>query len=301
MDEIFDGDHVVGLGFVTPARGVVILPVTNFGLRDRALGTIALNSSVGVPRKLERMRRNPRVALAFHTRRHSLAAGQQYVLVQGRARLTDPVPDYPGTALERWERFESWADLSPLWKRWQRVYALRVEIVIAVERITTWPDLRCLGRPIVHGAPAPEGPVPSQSPPAKGTGPRVGIRVARRLPDVLLGWADAGGFPAITPVELGPSSARGIEVRSAAGLLPLGRRRAGLTAHSFARQVVGQHQHKFTGWLEAESPERGHWAPHTRSSYWLPPSRLLYRTATGLFTRRGLGAARAAGLLERDA
>src|SRR4051812_27056953 len=71
LDDLVSGDHVIALAYVTPASGVVITPVTNFALRDREAGRISVNSSVGAWRKLQRMRRNPRVALAWHTREHS--------------------------------------------------------------------------------------------------------------------------------------------------------------------------------------------------------------------------------------
>ena len=66
------GDHAVMLAYATPARGTVLLPVTNFAVRDREAGTsTAVNSSVGMWKKLERIRRDPHVALAFHTREHA--------------------------------------------------------------------------------------------------------------------------------------------------------------------------------------------------------------------------------------
>jgi hypothetical protein len=56
VDEILGSDHVVMLAYVTPARGVVLLPVTNFAVRDREAGILtAVNSSVGAWRKLERI------------------------------------------------------------------------------------------------------------------------------------------------------------------------------------------------------------------------------------------------------
>src|SRR5437867_11228231 len=84
VDDIFGGDCVVTLGYVTPASGVVLTPLTNFGLRARSAGTLTvLNSSVGVWKKLERIRRNPRVAVACHTRKRGTSAGRDYVSVVG--------------------------------------------------------------------------------------------------------------------------------------------------------------------------------------------------------------------------
>ena len=70
VDEIITGDAAVGFASVTPARGVVIMPMAPLGLRDRNAGTVTLTSSLGLPKKLERIRRNPSVALAYHAREH---------------------------------------------------------------------------------------------------------------------------------------------------------------------------------------------------------------------------------------
>ena len=301
VDEILDGDHVVMLAYVTPANGVVLTPVTNFGVRDRAAGTVTVNSSVGAWKKLDRMRRNPHVALAFHTRRHATHGRHEYVLVQGRAKLSEPIPDYPSSILEHWERFERWRDLSPLWKRWLRVYALRVGIEVAVDQIVVWPELDARGTPTVIGAPLASEPAPEQPAPAKGSGPRVnhkrGAKRAARLPDVLLGWLGADGLPLVVPVTVAGSEERGIVLEPPPGLVPPGGRRAGLTAHRFSRNVVGQHQRIHTGWLRARPPERQvAYAPHTQAAYRFPPSTLLYHTLTGLFTRLRVRQAKRSGL-----
>ncbi len=288
------------LAYVTPASGVVLLPMNNFGVRDREAGTVTINSSVGAWRKLERMRRNPHVALAFHTRDHARHARPDYVLVQGKATLSPPIPDYPTSILENWERFEPWRDLNPLWKRWLRVYALRVGIEVAAERVVIWPDLACSGSPQVHGAPLPSEPPKPQRPPARGTGPRLDhVRAAKRaarLPKVLLGWVGGDGFPMVVPVELAGAEERGITLDAAEELIPPGGRRAGLTAHWFSRNVIGQNQRKHTGWLEAEpGARRVIYAPHTQANYWFPTSRIMYRLAAGGGTRWWLRRARRAG------
>jgi hypothetical protein len=302
VEEILDGDHVVGLAYATPAKGVVILPLTNFGVRDRATGTITVNSSVGVPKKLERIRQNPHVALAFHTRMHASHERPEYVLAQGRATLSEPLADYPASMLERWERFEPWADVSPAWKWWQRIYATRVGIEIAVERVIVWPDLSCHGEPQVHGVPLPGADPVSQRAPKNGTEPRLNHRRAAkratRLPHTLLGWVGADDLPFVVPVSPAAIEPGGIVLDTSEGLLPAGNRRAGLTAHSFGRHVVGQHQRKHTGWLESDpARSRTVYSPHTESSYRLPPSKLVYRLVTGGATRLGAPAARRAGLL----
>src|SRR5665213_69928 len=231
VDEILDGDHAVILAYVTPASGVVLAPVSNFGLHDRANGIVTLNSSVGAWKKLDRIRRNPHVAVAFHTRAHASTERPEYVLVQGRASLQAPVLDYPSSVLEHWERLEPWRDLGPLWRRWLRIYALRVEIRIAIERVIVWPDLACQGTPEIEGDPLPTQAPVSQKPPAKGTSPRVDptrlARRATRLPDVLLGWTGADGFPLAVPVGVGAADADRVQLAAPAGTAPPGARRAG--------------------------------------------------------------------------
>jgi hypothetical protein len=310
VDDIFGGDCVVTLGYVTPARGVVLTPLTNFAVRDRSAGTLrALNSSVGVWKKLERIRRSPRVAVAFHTRKRGTSRRREYVLVQGNAFLSEPVPEYPRRRADVWERVESWQDLHPLWKAWLRVWAFRLDIEIAVERILVWPDLDCTGTPEVYGAPLPSTPPVPQRPPAGGTRPRINVtraaRRAARLPDVLLGWVGADGFPVIVPVRISKTETRGIVLGAPDGVVPEGGRRAGLTAHWFDRAFTGGKPTGWgmsirvhTGWLEATPAERRVlYAPHTKAGYSFPPSTLLYRIAAGLGTRWGFRGARRAGLL----
>ena len=300
VDEILDGDHVVMLAYATPANGVVLLPVSNFAVRDRAAGTVtSVNSSVGVWKKLDRIRSNPKVALAYHTREHAAHDRPEYVLVQGRAVLSDPVPDYPSTILENWERFEPWRDQGRLWRWWRRIYALRVAVEVHVERIVVWPDLACSGTAEVHGAPLPADPPPPQRPPKNGTGPRLdhvkAARNAQRLPTVQLGWVGADGFPIVAPVEVAGTRPDGILLGGSHA--PAGGRRAGLTAHAFSRHVIGQDQRKHTGWLHDDRDELVY-APHTESSYRFPASWPLYRFVSGAGTRWGVRGARRAGFRE---
>jgi hypothetical protein len=303
-DEILGGDQVVLFAHVTPASGVVLTPLTNTGLRDRESGTATpVSSSVGMWKKLDRIRRNRRVAIAYHTREHGFSDQPEYVLVQGEAALS-PLEDrrWVERHLDAWERFSGPRDVGPLGERWLSVYHWRVGIEIAVTRVMIWPDLDCSGAPEVHGAPLPPEPPQPQRPPARGTGPRIdharAARRASRLPNVLLGWVGADGFPLVVPVEVTGTDERGIALEAPEGLVPPGGRRAGLTAHSFARYTFGQNQRKHTGWLEAE-PGRGEvvYAPHTEAGYWLPTSRLLYRIGSGFVTRRGYREARRAGFL----
>jgi hypothetical protein len=158
--------------------------------------------------------------------------------MQGDATLSEPVADYPSSILAQWERFESWSNIGPLWKRWLRVFALRVEIEVAVSRVTVWPDLLCRDPAKVHGAPPSEAPE-LQSTPRGGREPRIDqVRAARsaaRLPHLLLGWVGGDGLPVVVPVEVAGTNAEGLLLNVPEGLVPPGGRRAGLTAHWFAR------------------------------------------------------------------
>ena len=299
-DEILAGDQAVAGAYVTPAGGVVLLPLTNTGLRDREAGRLVpFTSSIGMWRKLARIQRNPRVAVAYHTRTHGFSERPEYVLVQGRASLT-PLADrgWIERHRESWERFSGSRDVG-LWEPFLRVYHWRIAVELDVERLVVWPDLSCHGEPDVHGAPPPDDPGPQRAP-RNGTGPRVNHRRAAtraaRLPYVLLGWVSGDGFPVIVPVRVEGSEPRGIVLAPPAGAVPPGGRRAGLLAHSFARFTFGQNQLGHTGWLEVEG-DRVVYAPHTKSGYHLPGSRFLFRAGAGFVTRRGLRKARRAGFV----
>ena len=305
VEEVFEGDEAVALAYVTPAKGVVLAPVTNFAIHDRDARTMVVNSSIGAWKKLERMRRNPRVAVAFHTRAHSRTDRREYVLVQGIASFPWP-PDHDSwmePIRANWDaRGPIPRDVGPLWEWWMSVYHWRVNVTIALERVLVWPDLACRGASEVQGAPLPAEPPPAQRPPMNGTGPRVSHRRAawhaRRLPDVLLGWVGADGFPVVVPVEGAAAVREGIELALPGGVgAPPGGRRAGLTSHWFAKGVVGQEQHIHTGWLEVDTAGRALYAPHTNASYLLPPSKTLYKLATGGATRLALRRGRRAGVL----
>jgi hypothetical protein len=296
----------VALAYRTPARGVVLTPLTNFAIRDRAAGTVMLNSSVGMWHKLARLREDPHVAVAFHTREHSLSERREYVLVQGRASLSDL--DQPDAWLESigegWERFGGQPrDVGRLWARWLRAYHWRVNIEIAVARVIAWPDLACEGAPMVYGASLPADQSRPQPPPTGGVTPRVDhARAARRaasLPSVLIGWVGADEFPVVVPVTIAGTGELGIALQAPPRLLASGGRRAGLLAHRFSRHVVGQRQRKHTGWLDVGTGAGAEilYAPHTAHHYTLPASRLAYNLGAGFVSRRGLREARRAGFV----
>jgi hypothetical protein len=92
-DEVIGGDLRAALASVTPAAGAVATAVAPIGLRDREAGTVGFTTSLGFGRKLDRIKENPRVALAYHAREHGFATEPRFVLVQGTATYeADPIP-----------------------------------------------------------------------------------------------------------------------------------------------------------------------------------------------------------------
>src|SRR5918912_1103063 len=246
VDKVIDGDLTAALAYVTPAGGTVVTAVAPIGLRDRVAGTIGFTTSLGFGRKLERIKRNPRIALAFHAREHGHASQPLYVLVQARVtEVTSPDPEFIATAIApRAARYLGPARRGRLfWDRWLREYYLdRVLVTGAVVRVAAWPDLACRGSPAVFGEPLPQSPM-AQRPPTGGTAPRVDVaRAAARLArqaHTLLGFVQADGFPAVLPVTVAGAGPQGIALEAAGGLLPPGGRRAGLLGHSYRPQLIG--------------------------------------------------------------
>jgi hypothetical protein len=298
-DSIIGGDLTAALAYVTPAGGTVVTPVAPIGLRDRAAGTVGFTTSLGFGRKLDRIKQNPRVALAYHAREHGFASERDFVLVQGTASY-DSNPDV--RVLEERiqpasERFLGRPRLGPFWRRWlSAYYEDRVLVTVDVERVLSWSDPSCAGAAHVSGTAqtstgAAGAELASQTPPRNGTAPRVDAvrerkRVAR-LPHVLVGYTDAEGFPLVAPVSVGQASDSGIALT---GPLPAGERRAGLLAHRYEAQLIGLETRQHTGWLSD-----GNYAPHTAGGFRAPANKTALLLANGYIARRGLKQARAAG------
>jgi hypothetical protein len=292
-DAIIAGDLTAGLAYVTPAGGAVVTPVAPIGLRDREAATVTFTTSLGFGRKLERIRSDPRVALAYHAREHGFANEPRFVLVQGQASA-DTEPDkevLDQHVMPASTRFMGPPKKGLFWDRWlDAYYADRVLVTVRVQRVVSWPDLACEGQPSVIGEALPEGEPPSQQPPAKGVGPRVDCeRAARRLralPHVLLGYAGADGYPMVVAASVGASSSQGIMLD---GPIPAGGRRAGLMAHRYEPKLIGLETRQHTGWLQD-----GSYAPHTESGFRAPANKTLLLLANGFLAKRGLKKARAA-------
>src|SRR5436309_5497295 len=135
VDEILASDLAAGLAYLTPARGVVITPMAPLGLRDRAAGTITLTTSQAMWRKLDRIRRNSGVAVAYHAREHGLTTRPGFVLVQGRASFSS-TPDraWLESITPEWDRFLEPRLSGPVGRLLNVYYWQRVAIPITVER-----------------------------------------------------------------------------------------------------------------------------------------------------------------------
>jgi hypothetical protein len=298
VDEIIGGDAAAGFVYLTPAKGAVISPMAPLGQRDREAGTVTVSTSQGLWKKLERVRANPSVAVAFHAREHGFTDRPEFVLVQGKASFPiEPDQEWLDAIKPAWERFLGTMSTGLTGRFLDVYYNHRVPITIDVQRIVVWPDETCSGEPVVHGEPLP-APAPPQSPPKNGTGPRVDAAKLRahveRLPHSLLAWEGGDGLPLAVSVGARASSAAGVELDVPA-IVPPGGRRAGLTTHAFERHMVGQEQRIYTGWLEAGD---GHatYAPHTKTGYRLPVSKALMTVGAGAGTRSGIRKARERGL-----
>jgi hypothetical protein len=303
VDEVLAADVVVALAYRTPAGGVVVTGVSPIGIRDRAAGTVGFTTSLGFGRKLERIRRYPQVALAYHAREHSTSSRPDYVLVQGTVSSVE-LPDEAylwGGLRERAERYLGPPRRGLFWDRWLRVYYRdRVLVTIAVERIVRWRSLECRGEPEVIGSPLPDGGV-KQAEPKKGIGPRVDSRRAMRrlqaVPHRLLGFVRADGLPFVIPVSVAAAGGRGLALRTACPVLPAGGFRAGLFGHKFYKEVAGLTSRQYTGWLSVEGTDgtAGVYAPHTERSLVIPHSKTLALLLNGMVATISYRAAQKAG------
>jgi hypothetical protein len=302
VDEILASDLAAGLAYLTPARGVVITPMAPLALRDRQAGTVTLTTSQALWRKLDRVRRNSGVAVAYHAREHGLTSRSGFVLVQGRASFPI-VPDreWLESITPEWERFLGPRATGLAGRLLEVYYWQRVPITIQVERIVSYPDDAAVGKPQVLGAPAGDAPAP-QSPPRGGTAPRIDVgRVAahaQRLPHTLLGWCGSDEMPEVVPVAAAEARDSAVMLSVPAGSVPAGARRAGLTSHQFQPRMIGQEQRVHTGWLESDGSDHVAYSPHTKAGYRLPASKLAFTLGSGSIALR-MKKARQMGLAEK--
>ena len=299
VDEILASDLAAGFAYLTPAKGVVITPMAPLALRDRQAGTVTLTTSQALWKKLDRIRRNPGVAVAYHAREHGLTDRSGFVLVQGRASFPiTPDRDWLESITPEWERFLGPRSAGLTGRMLEVYYWHRVPITIQVERIVAYPDDATASEPQVLGKP-PAEPAPPQKPPGAGTGPRVDATKvaahAQRLPYTLLGWSGLDDMPEVLPAAAVEGGDSGVKLSVPAGSVPGGGRRAGLTSHRFHPRMIGQEQRVHTGWLESDGSDRVEYAPHTKAGYRLPTSKLAFIMGSASIAFR-MKKAREAGL-----
>lgn len=310
---VLSGDLGVILAQVTPLKGVVLAPVNNFGW-DADARIMTFTSDFAAFKKLRRLEQNPQVTVVFHAREHGTGSGTEFVLVQGTAEFSWTADRQRLAAL-----FDDWhervnrgarrditlgpADLGGgFWNWWLAPFFWHRAIVsVHARRIISFPDSECLGTPTVIGPPWPVTPAGSQKPPANGVAPRVPVAQAAdafdALPHRLLGWVGSDGYPIVVPAEAVSADEHGMTLTVPPGLAPVGQRRAGLTGHWFSEGAMGQRQIVMTGWLTHSGHDGSlRYAPHTKLSYRIPPSRTLWRVFGGAIVRAGLWRARRAGV-----
>jgi hypothetical protein len=130
-DGVFRGDLTVAAAYVTPAGGAVAVGVAPCGLADRAAGTVGFTTSLGFGKKLERIVRDPHVALAYHARDHGFSARPAFVLAQGMASVDlEASPARLEAFTPQAVRFLGGMKQGPVWDRLLReYYAERVLLV----------------------------------------------------------------------------------------------------------------------------------------------------------------------------
>jgi hypothetical protein len=269
------------------------------GLRDREAGTVTVTTSQAMWKKLDRIRRNSGVAIAYHAREHGLTDRPGFLLVQGRASFpSTPDHSWLESITPQWERFLGPRSTGTAGRMLEVYYWQRVPITIQVERIVAYPDNAAAGEPQILGKPR-AVPGSPQQPPRGGAASRLDATKvaahARRLPHTLLGWCGSDDMPEVVPAAAVTAADSGVQLSVPAGSVPAGGRRAGLTSHQFQPRMIGQEQRVHTGWLESDGSDRVAYAPHTKAGYRLPRSKLAFTLASGSIAFR-MSKAREAGV-----
>lgn len=229
VDDILTGDLTAAVSYLTPAGGAVVIGVAPCGLRCRDQGTIGFTTSLGFPRKLERIARDPRVALAYHAREHGFAAAPHFILAQGTATAdVSPTPERINAFLHQTQPYLGPIKQGPMWNSLMReYYYARVFLDVHVTRMSILTGDN--STPTVAGEQWPGVPAP-QPAPKNGTAPRVDMtataRRVARLPHRLLAYRGHDGFPVILPIHLTGHDKSGLRLAPAHTALPPGARRA---------------------------------------------------------------------------
>jgi hypothetical protein len=113
------------------------------------------------------------------------------------------------------------------WDRWLReYYAVRVPVLVHVDRILTWPDLRCQRGPEILGAPVLLEPPAPQDPPQAwdraAPGQHQAARRCHAKRHQLLAYRGADGYPVTVPAQVKEGGPGGIRLTAVPGLLAAG-------------------------------------------------------------------------------
>lgn len=301
VDDILTGDLTAAVSYLTPAGGAVVIGVAPCGLRSRDQGTIGFTTSLGFPRKLERIARDPRVALAYHAREHGFAAAPHFILAQGTATAdVSPTPERLNAFLHQTQPYLGPIKQGPMWNRLLReYYYARVFLDVHVTRMSILTGDNSTAT--VAGEQWPGVPAP-QPAPKNGTAPRVDMtataRRVDRLPHRLLAYRGHDGFPVILPIHLTGHDKSGLRLAPAHTALPPGARRAGLLAHAYQPHLIGLATRTLTGWLDVADDGTAVYAPHTTTGFTAPPHKTLLLIGNGLLAKYGTRRARQRDLHE---
>ncbi len=302
VQRMISGDLVTVFAYPTRAGGAIAIPVSPNGQGDREAGRIGMTTSLAFPSKLRQLLRDPRAAMAFHTREHGFATDPGFVLAQGEAIVNlTPDPQRLAAFYPEMERFLGPTPTGRFWDWLLKEYLeQRIFIDIPLRRILAWEDDLATGTPALYGEALPEAPA-SQEPPAKGTAPRIAVpklyEQMHKLPHQLLAFLGADGFPVIVPVRVAGHDERGLLLDASTGRLPEGGRRASIAAHAFGPHASSLVNRSGTGWLEV-SGETAIWSPHTSSGFTVPPVKVVQNLANGMMAKQRMRKNRKTGVID---
>lgn len=298
VEEILGGDLTAALAYNLPHGGVALAIVAPLGLQDRAAGTVAFTTSLGFGRKLDRIAYDNRVALAFHARDHGYSEQAGFVLIQGRAQVTEIGERLHPKLLAQSERYLGPMPSGRLWRWWLNAYmAQRVLVTITADRITLSGGQP--GQMLVTGRPA-APPPPPQAKPAAGQaqqsqrGQRRTLERIAAMPHRLLSYQDGDGYPVIMAAGEVTADADGAILH--AGLLPAGGRRAALLGHRYRPQLIGLETRLAIGWLDVPGgASAARLTPRSCTGFSAPASKTLLLASNGYLSRRGVKRRRSEG------
>ncbi len=257
---------------------------------------MGFTTSLGFGRKLDRIAADPKVALAYHTRRYGFASEPGFVLVQGRAVVQPDSEALRDDLVPRAERFLGPVKRGRFWDRWLAAYYQdRVLVTVDVERVVSWADDAGHGEPEVLGPPLVDS--EPQAPPKNGIATRVDCAKATKKLDAahrLIGWRGGDGYPFVVPVGTITTARDHLAVHVGGGRTPPGGRRAAILAHEYHPQLIGLRSGYALGWLDVDGAAVRFY-PHKIGGFSAPPNKTVLLLANGFIARRNLKAAQTAG------